>query len=545
MKRLFVAIWVLPCFGALRAQEQQAAQAQLLAVTVTAVAGRSVYLDRGRDDGVLPGTVVRLIPAGGGPIEVAVRASSSRSARAEVPPGLLLPPVGTRGEAEVVSPTATAPTTPRMPERAPWTRQEAPRDPDQPLLVPTYGRRPDERPMQVSGRLIGFAQYSQDRGGDRDVSYLLARLGGELQATNPFGRGGRLQLAGEYDQREVDGAPGDRGQGRLELLSYREGDEAHAPLGFEIGRFVPCALPELGLVDGIEGIARFEGGVRLGAGLGSYPLPFPERTTGEDLGCHFFADFGADGDRAFAATIGYQKTWHEGAPDRDLVLLRLEGRPLPGLWYYATAKVDVYTSGDQRKDSGPDLTEFLAQVRWDGSTVGAGLQASHFTWPDLLREEYRDLPDELVRDGRVDRLSGDVSFRVLPDLRLRLRCDLWEDQQRDGTAVELAGDANDVFGSGLQLHAALFRSDGSYASGPGARLRLQQRWGDVLASLGWSWLRYDLDDLISGSETYTRQSLLLGLDFTIGDADVSLNAEYWYGDQEDALALGVYGQSRF
>ena len=177
--------------------------------------------------------------------------------------------------------------------------------------------------------------------------------------------------------------------------------------------------------------------------------------------------------------------------------------------------------------------------------LGVGALASHFTWPDLERREYQDLPDELVRDGVVDRLSASAWCRPLEGLRLSARADLWRDQDDDGTAWELAADVQDLLGAGSRLYLAVLQADGSNTSGPGARVRLRWPCGDVRASVGWQYLRYDIEGLLTGTETATRQSFDLGLDWTVGDFDFSLVAERWFGDQEDAYALGLWAQWRF
>lgn len=538
---------------ALLAAGLRAQGTQLVPVIVTAVSGRSVYLDKGRSDGLAPGTIVRVFSAGVGQLEIEVRSVSASSARAELQPGQVEPPVGARGEAEVAtkpSTRATPPSTaPAQPiQHPPWSRKEPTRAEGQPLLVPTFRQRPDERPLDVRGRIFAQGDWSHDGTGEASSEYLLGRTGTRLEGTNVLGHGERLRFAGELNTRQVslqDAADTHDETARLDLLSVAVGTEEWAPVGVEFGRFQSEHLPELGLMDGVEGVARFADGIRAGAGIASYPRPFPARDTGEDIGAHFFADYLADANRSLGAGVGYQKTWHEGAPDRDLFLLRVESRPGAGVSLYSTAKFDLYTSGDTRKSSGLELTEFLAQARLDGSNAGLGLQASRFRWPDLARREYQDLPDELVRDGRLDRLSLNGWLRPAKTLRLNARGDAWRDQARDGTAWETSGDWSDMLGTEFDLHAALFRSDGSFNSGPGARLRLRRRFGDFDASLGYRWHRYSVEGLLGGDETLIRQSVALGLDWIVGDADWSLTAERWFGDREDAYAISIYAQIRF
>ena len=528
---------------------------QTVVLTVVSASDRSVYFDHGRDVGLRVGQFVRIFPPSAGEIEVEVRSLSQTSARAELPPGVPSPPVGTRAEARCVLPanapvaTNTSPPKPNVPEHPPWTRREDPRSSDQPLLVPTFSQRPDQRPATLDGRFFAFGQYTMDRAGDSATDYQLLRTGLRADATNWLGAGERTRLAGEYDVRHVDVDGGDNvdnQNARLDLASVAFGTEAWAPTGYEFGRFFSPHLPELGLVDGAEFVRRYRSGVRLGAGVGAYPRPFPARDQGEDVGVHAFVDYTADAARSFAAALGVQKTWHLGAPDRDLVLVRSEWRPAERVFVLGSAKVDYYSGRDTIKGRGFDLTELLLQARWDGSWLGIGVTVSRFTWPELQRREYQILPVELVRDGYVERLSWSGSLRPLDRLSLRPRLDWWRDQDRDGTSLGLDADWRGLWNETSALSASLFRNDGGYSQGPGARLQVRDRIGDCAWRVGYRWYEYELDALVSGSETYTRQSAEVGLAWPIGErTDLDLSAERWFGDREDATALAFYLQWRF
>lgn len=539
-------------FAAAAATAQQGTE-QVVQVTVASVSGRDVFLDRGRDSGLVVGSIVRLFPPGTAGIDVQVRSVSATSARAEMEPGLPDVPVGTRGEARVVVATEPTPRNkpvrPVVPEHPPWSRREGERAPDQPLLVPTFSQRPSERPAVLDGRLFAFGQWNRDTGGDQRNDYLLARLGVRADATNFLGHGERTRFAGELDERRVmlPDAPDETDQnGRIDLLSVAFGTEQWAPTGFEIGRFLSPHLPEIGLVDGVEVVRRFQHGSRIGAGIGSYPRPFPSRDTGEDTGAHVFFDHTVDKARTFATTIGFQKTWHNGAPDRDLLLLRADGKLAESVRWFGSAKVDFYSGSDTVKSRDVDLTEVFASLRWDGKNAGAGLTASHFAWPELKRAEYQNLPVDLVRDGKVDRLSLNGSLRVSQRVRLGGRADLWRDQDRDGTSFGIDGSLTDPIGKGSWLSLSLFQSDGGYSSGPGARALLRAPLGDGSWRVGYRWHRYELEDLVTGSESLTRQSAEVGISLPFSDSgDVDFAVERWFGDREDAWALGLYLQWRF
>ncbi|MEO6593835.1 MAG: hypothetical protein ABIP94_03685 [Planctomycetota bacterium] len=546
------------CFATVGAMGSALAQEpgseKVVQVTVTSTADRSVYLDHGRDVGLKVGSLVTLLAPGAPNLEVEVRSVSHSSARAEVPPGVPLPPVGTRGEArttvEVTQRNEQQPSSSRLvPEHPPWSRQEPSRQADQPLLVPTFGQRPDQRPATLDGRWFASGQWNQDRGGDRSSDYLLLRTGLRADASNYLGTGERIRFAGELDHRSVmlPDAPDETDQNaRLDLASVAFGTEAWAATGFEAGRFFSPHLPEIGLVDGIEVVRRFEGGYRLGGGLGAYPRPFPARETGEDTGVHAFFDYTSDARRSFAYAFGAQKTWHNGAPDRDLVLVRAEWRPAERVWLIGSAKVDIYTGSDTIKGRGAELTELLAQARWDARDVGAGLSVSHFTWPELRRAEYQFLPDELVRNGYVDRMSLNGSLRPASWWSLRARADLWRDQDRDGTGYGLDSDWRSVIGEGSNLSLSVFQSDGGYSSGPGARFTLRAPLGDGWWRIGYRWHRYELATLVTGPESFVRQSAEFGLSWPIAtNGDLDLSFERWFGDGEDATALGFYVQWRF
>ena len=551
MRRALASTLVVACvLGTSFAQQQSERSVQVL---VTAASGRDVFLDQGRDAGLRPGQLVRLFPPGMGNVDVEVRAVTATQSRAELPVGLPPVPVGTRGEAivEVRAETAPPATTEQrtVPEHPPWTRREPSRSADQPLLVPTFSQHPNARPATIDGRWFASGQWSRDTAGEQHNDYLLARLGVRADATNLLGRGERTRFAGELAERRVQlpDAPDETDQnGRLDLLSVAFGTEQWAPVGAELGRFLSQHLPEIGLVDGVEVVQRFDNGVRIGGGAGAYPRPFPSRETGEDTGLHVFADWTSDAERSFAAAVGFQKTWHEGTPDRDLLLLRAEGRVFESVRWFASSKIDFYSSGDDVKSASVEITEAFASLSYDGGGFGAGLTGSHFRWPDLDRAEYQNLPVELVRDGEVDRVALQAWVRPWQRLRIAPRVDAWSDQTRSGTAYAIDGDLADVIGAQSNLYLSLFRADGAHSAGPGARATLRAPIGDGTWRAGYRWHRYELDELATGPESLTRQSAEIGLSHPVADGgDVDFSVERWFGDREDAWAVGLWLQWRF
>lgn len=549
------------------AQEQAPTTEATVALTVTAVGDRSVYLDHGRDVGLKPGVFVRLFPPGAGEIEVEVRVVSQTSARADVPIGLAVPPVGTRGEARVVRPAGDG--KPAIgqgqgqgdkPAHPGWARREPPRAAGQPLLVPTYGQRPEERDATLDGRLFASYLWNRDRGGDSDSDYSLLRTGVRADATNWLGGAERVRFAAEFDERRA--AVADRPDavdqtGRIDLGSVAFGSEGYAPYGVEVGRFFSVHLPEIGLVDGVEGVLRYQGGLRVGGGTGAYPRPFPARDAGDDVGVHGFVDWTADDRRTVAAALGVQKTWHRGDADRDLLLARGEWRPWERVALLGSAKVDWYDGDDwdadpatgrpaDPKGQGFELTEAMLQARVDAGDFGFGAMATRFTWPALRRVEYQMLPIELVTDGYVERIGVNGSWRASAAVALRARVDQWRDQDRDGATIGGDVDWRGAWSPTAAVTVSMFVNDGGYAAGPGARLLLRERLGDVGLRAGYRWYRYELGDLATGPEDFVRQSVELGAGCPIAaDGDLDLTFERWFGDREDAFALALYLQWRF
>jgi hypothetical protein len=537
-------VWSLAVVGAL---SQEQVSTRVVAVRVVSATADSVYLDHGRDVGIAIGDRVLLFPPGGGDVEVVVRSVTHSSARCEPAPGVPVAPVGTTGEAVVPKAAPRQDRGTQAPQHAPWERPVAPRSADQPLLVPTFGRRPEDRATEVRGRLFGLAQANRDRqGGDSD--YLLLRTGLRATTENLFGAADVVQLAGEWSLRDVsiEGREGQTDQtGRLDLASVSLGTEDYAPVGLQVGRFLSRHLPEIGLVDGAEVVLRYEGGLRVGGGVGAYPRPYPARNGGDDVGVHAFVDYVADEARTFAVALGVQKTWHRGRADRDLVVARAEWRPSRRWTVLTNARVDLYTGDEAIVTSKAELTELLAQVQWRGDVVGASVVGSHFSWPELLRAEYQLLSAELVRDGAVDRVALRGWWRPADWCTLRLRADRFEDQARDGTSARADAELRGLLGERSSLAMAAFQSDGGYTSGPGASAMLREQFAGARLRLGYRWHRYSLDSLVTGPETRVRESLQFGCSWQLSDrCDVDVQVERWFGDGQDAFSAGLFVQWR-
>jgi hypothetical protein len=549
--------------GAALAQSSQGTQGtpstvERLPVRIVQVAGRSVYFDKGRRDGVVPDLRIRLAPAGGVPFEVRVVVAASSGARAEIPAHLPLPPVGTRGEAILdagsrarLDRAADGKAESRsVPEHPPWSTDDAGFTRDAPLLVRARGQTRSERPTRWRGREFLHYQFLEDRGGDRRNSYQFGRLGTELEAENPFGRGGALYLEADLDRRGTDlwrGEDASDTRLRLDKLSYAWGIERERSHRGEVGRFISHSVPELGLLDGVETSLRLAGGYRVGGGLGTAPEPLPTRDTGDDLGVHVFAEIEPAADAAFAGLIAFQKTWHHGRDDRDQVFGRLEWTPGDAWRLWSSFRVDIYDSSDRIKGSGAQLTEFWAQAQWlPRFDRGIALSASRYRWAELRRDEVLGVPVALVRDSYVDRLDLSAWFPVAERVRVRLRGDRWQDQDRDGANGEVSVDLREFLDPSGFLFLSAHYSDAAYSSGPTLRGRYSRTLGGSFVSLSYesSLLR---SRGFGGVRQHADRHVVRGeYDFGPGDRwDASLGVERTFGDLEDSFGLTLFLQYRF
>ncbi|MGA0058582.1 MAG: hypothetical protein ACO3RU_03250 [Planctomycetota bacterium] len=550
-------LWLL-ALAPLAAAVPLAAQDPIVVrVRVVSVSADSVYLDQGRAAGLAPGLEVELSAPGAAPFRATIREVSATSARAEIPPGRPSVPVGTMGEVTLPSGSAgradeEGPQRARTPPAAlPWKWQDFPRgDTDSPLLAPAFGGGPASRPADWSGRLFGQYTYSADDGDGRGHAAYRARLGARTQVTNLLGQGETLAFDGELRQRGEDlfdeGEDTDS-QLRIDRLSYAYGEDVRDPWRLEMGRFVSRFAPELGLVDGAEGAWRTSRNLTLGGGLGLAPLPFPDRETGDDFGVYGFAQWRPEDDPTIGFTLGVQKTWHRGTADRDLLFARFDWQATERLRFDASTLVDFYTASDDLKDASAEVTQGFVATRYRASDAfGFGITSSTYAWAQLLRADLAFAPPELIRDGRVDRLSPRVWWNLGEDVRLQARVDHWSDQNGSGTGGELSSDWYRAFGGLVDLGLALSQSEGSYTSGPAVRFRAARTFDWGFMSFRYEWSQWSADALATGTEDFSQHRTGVDASLAVGDFwNVQIQAETVLGDLQDGYNLGFYVQRRF
>jgi hypothetical protein len=547
-------------FRGARAQQPPEERAEFVRIEVqcTALAGDGVYLDRGRESGIQPGDVLRLFPPDG-PARTGRIASVSRtSARALLATGIEGLDIGVRGvvllpkkriappapvaEPEVALPPAPepAPEERPVPEHPPWTSPPEEWNEDTPLLAPAHGAAPEDRPLSFDGLLYTSADWTSDESGDEARQFLSIATGFEGRVENPFGHGGEIGIDAEWFARasEEDGGETEReSRLRVDRLSYRWGGVRGQHSRAEIGRFLQHEFPEFGFLDGFEYALLTRTRGSLGASLGFMPEPDDEFSTGDDLQAALFGRVVSDESRRFSLGAGYQKTWHEGEADRDLFAAQLELHPWSSGALFATAMVDLYTSGDDLKGAGPELTQFFvnASQRTERGH-GLGLFASRFRFPQLLRDEFDDVTAAEIADSVNDRAGLDGWLELGSGWQLYGRLEQWADQDDSGGGGRARATWREALGAGGPLALEVYLNSGKFSQTTGVRASGRKRFGSGSLGLSWDATSFDQEDV---DETLLQHAVRGDLDLALGRRlFLALYAESRFGDDQDALALG-------
>ncbi len=527
-------------------------------VRVTSAAGSAVYVDRGSANGLAEGDRVEFRFETSTLATGVVRALTSNSARVEIDPGSARPPVGTRGEVRVPDDRAGAeastapdgePSTTTPVEHPPWTHPPETWDADRPLLAPAFGIAPEDRDRRLFGRAWLRFNGTSDVEGDR--TYGLVTLGTDATLENPFGSGGALRLDVEAFARSSNVSDGlydyDDTHVRVDRFAYEFGGTEDRPDRFQVGRFWQHGFSELGLLDGAEWSHRTEGGSQFGASLGYMPEPFADLNSFQDLqaAVHYRHAF----DPAQRATLGvaYQNTWHEGVQDRNLVVAAGEVRPSDHLSLRATAWVDFYDSTDTIKGSGAELTEARISATWTAARGdGVSVYAMERRIPELLRDEFLARRADDMRNSVVDRVGVNGWTTLGTSTRIDARLEQWSDEDDEGLSGEIGATFLEVFGAQSSLSTALQWADGSYSSGPGARIQARDTFGSTSVGLGWQSFWFSQKDFGGDDDQLAQHSLFGTVEVPLSDAwDLSLLADRSIGDHLDSWTVGFMIQTHF
>lgn len=527
-------------------------------VLCTALAGDGLYLDQGRASGIEPGDALRLYPPDGPARNGKIVSISRTSSRAQLGQGLDGLDVGMRGvvlvpkrrleasrpaaEPAAPAPLAVAPAPPERPapEHPPWTAPPVEWSQDTPLLAPAHGVAPEDRPRRFDGLFYTGADWTSDEAGDEAREFLSTATGFEGRLENPFGHGGELGFDAEWFARTSDiGAESEQeSRLRLDRLSYAWGGVRGERERGEVGRFLQREFPEFGFLDGIEYAHLPDGGRSgFGASLGFMPEPDDQFRTGDDLQAALFGRLVSDESRRFSLGLGFQKTWHEGEADRDLFASQIEIHPADSTALFATALVDWYTSGDDLKDAGPELTQlfFNGSHRTPGGH-GLGLFASRFRFPQLLRDEFDDVTAAEIAGSVNDRYGIDGWLTLGSSWQLYGRAEQWSDQDDSGGGGRARATWRDAFGAGGPLLFEAYVSSGKFSHTTGVRASGRKRFDFGAIGLSWDSTDYDQQGV---DEKLLQHAVRADLDLALGPRwFLALYAESRFGDEQDALSLG-------
>ena len=514
---------------------------------VTQVTSGSIYIDAGRDQGLMAGDRVVFLDANGVTSEGLVRSTSKASARVELLPGS--PSVELNARAEVRIPAERAPKSDGLPPHPGWSQPQDGWAADKPLLAPVTGLKPGERERVWTGRL--WSRFDTDLSTSTDAgdsTYNYFAVGGDASLRNPFGQGGSLRIDAEAIAKLRDTGADNESESYLSIdrLYYEFGGTREEPTRWQMGRFYSGVMPQLGLLDGVEYSHRSGGNV-FGGSLGWLPEPTSERDSFVDLAANVFWKQEFDEQRRNTLGLALQQTLHDGTKDRSLILADGETRIGEDLTLRGSLWIDLYDGDDDLKDSSWELTELrLSALYRRSADDGMGLSYARILWPQLLRNEYAPVSNDLVQNGELNRVSAWAWQQWNTTWRTDERLDSWSDQDDSGVSWEFETSAQDWAWDAGRVALALTYADGSYSSGPGVRVSADRQYDEVYASVGWTWSQYEEKDWTEDDNPFAQHMLHGSVDWSLSEAwDLSLRADRRFDDVVDVWSFGAMLSTRF
>lgn len=525
-------------------------------------AGRGwALIDRGSADALAVGDVVLFRPKEGGTYSGKVATLEERAARVELSDPAFTPVAGTRGKVKLPRARLAAQPRPRVrpaPKRqAPTGAPEAPvvfenRDEDwqdgEPLLARVRPVRPGERPSDWHG--LAYLGFDGIVSSEDERTDLFARAGLDATLENAFGRGGRLHLDGEWNARRVDVPDLDDEEDvelRVERFSYAWGGDRFEPVGWEAGRFLQKGMVEFGVLDGVERVVRTRAGHRYGASLGFLPEPDEEYQTGQDLQVAGFYEWVLDESEELSAAAGYQKSFHDGSADRDLVVARFQRLPSEGWTVFCTTWVDVYTDGDDEKGTLLGLTQAYLTTgrRWrDGSSLD--LVLSHLEFPEIDRDEFLPVTDDQLADDHSERAALRGRLSLSPAIQLLGGVGGWLDEDDEGGDVEAGFAFGEFLGESVFADVRTFATAGRYSTSLGARASFGRFTAGGSWALDYEFSQNRIAGFSADNDDLPQHRLGLRAERrSFLGWDLSLRLEGLLYDDEAAGSLGIYLQRSF
>jgi hypothetical protein len=303
---------------------------------------------------------------------------------------------------------------------------------------------------------------------------------------------------------------------------------------------------EFGLRDGAAPRVALSTTMRVGARVGFLPEPFPARSHGDDFESAVFWRYLGDAATPIDLRLAYEKAWHQGTPDRDLLLASFEWTLADVLTTHGTAWVDHYDGHDSAKPAGFEITElWLGADLALGQEHGVGAWFHHQRWPQLQRREFDRLDPGLLQSARVDRFGAHTHHQLAEHLRASARIDAWQDERDQGLGGELRLDTHEGLWEHHDLGGSVFWLDGSFVTGPGVRLYTTQGLGavQVTGRYEYSIARRHHGARSGELKTHTVGALLDWYPWPTWT--VSLHGDTRFGDGQQTLELGLFTQVRF
>jgi hypothetical protein len=288
---------------------------------------------------------------------------------------------------------------------------------------------------------------------------------------------------------------------------------------------------------------RKPNGHRYGAALGFLPEPDQEFQTGSDLAFSAFYRWVADESEELTASAGYQKSFHDGAADRDLVVLNFSRVPLEGWTWFGNAWIDFYTEGDDEKGTLMGLTQayLSAGRRWqDGSSLD--LVLSHLEFPEIDRNEFAPVEDAQLADDHAERAALTGRLQASEDLRLLAGVGAWIDEDEEGGDVELGFGLDGFLTERGFAEVVALASRGRYEDLLGGRCTAGFDQGSGTWALDYEFTQNRLDGFTSANDDLPQHRLRLRADHAWGGWDLSWRIEGLVYDDESAVTVGLYLQ---
>jgi hypothetical protein len=540
-----------------------------LQVRVLSLQHGTAIVDHGSNDGLAIGDRVRFLPRAGAQVEGTIEALTERSSVVRFDDPSFAPGPGTRGSVRLpwsrrtkdaaraapVEPAAGTPPapevappqeTPLAPEHPPWKERRDEWSAREPLLARLEPVRPEQRARSVHGRLYSIADtilVNQDH--RRDWLY---RAGGDVTYDNVSGRADTLHVGAELNYRSTVVPDGQDEHGftlRLARLSYVRGGTRFAPERWEFGRFLHNGMPEFGVLDGVEWVRRTESGDRYGASFGFLPEPDPDFDTGADLQVAGFYRWLSDASEELSASLGFQKTFHHLAADRDLLVTNLRYLPPRGWTLYGTAWLDFYGSGEDTKPFVEPTQVYLASGRRFAGGSTLELVYSHLAFPALERHEFVPVDDAGLEDDHRERLALESRLAMARHFTFDGGVGLWTDEDESGFDGE-AGFAVDGIGGNGYASLAAFATRGRFVTSLGARLGFGLALDASRFGLDYEIGANRLDGFSADNDDLPQHRLRLSGDLVGATGwSLALHAEGLLFDDEHALSAGFHLQKSF